>query len=170
MNDNELLDIYSDYLISAFDLTTATGLAGLLGGAVSHDRLQRVLARRELTSADLWRLVKPHVRAVQQDGGVLIAHDHVAIRLHTAADRHMARGLARIFDSVLGHQPRLSTRGWIPAQAGMTMPLARCKDLMTLDSRLRGNDTRLAAEQLQRNRAEARNRRAQLDGGFDTLA
>ncbi len=31
MNDNELLDIYSDYLISAFGLTTATGLAESAG-------------------------------------------------------------------------------------------------------------------------------------------
>jgi hypothetical protein len=53
MNDNELLDIYSDYLVSAFGLTTATGLAGVLDSAVSHDRIQRFLAGRELTSGDL---------------------------------------------------------------------------------------------------------------------
>jgi hypothetical protein len=83
MNDNELLDIYSDYLISAFGLTTATGLAELLGGAVSHDRVQRFLAGRELTSADVWRLVKPHVRAVQDDSGVLIVDDSIAEKPYT---------------------------------------------------------------------------------------
>ncbi len=83
MNDNELLDIYSDYLISAFGLTTATGLASLLGGAVSHDRIQRFLAGRELTSADLWRLVKPHVRTVQQADGVLIVDDSIAEKPYT---------------------------------------------------------------------------------------
>jgi hypothetical protein len=83
MNDNELLDIYSDYLISAFGLTTATGLAELLGGAVSHDRVQRFLAGRELTSADVWRLVKPHVRAVQDDRGVLIVDDSIAEKPYT---------------------------------------------------------------------------------------
>ncbi len=56
---------YGDYLISAFGLTTTTSLATLLDNAVSHDRVQRFLARREFTSADLWRLVKPHVRAMQ---------------------------------------------------------------------------------------------------------
>ncbi len=83
MNDNELLDIYSDYLISAFGLTTATGLATLRDGAVSHDRIQRCLAGRELTSADLWRLVKPHVRAVQGDSGVLIVDDSIAEKPYT---------------------------------------------------------------------------------------
>ena len=83
MNNNELLDIYSDYLISAFGLTTATGLATLLDGAVSHDRIQRFLAARELTSADLWRLVKPHVRAIQSDGGVLIVDDSIADKPYT---------------------------------------------------------------------------------------
>lgn len=34
MKNSELLDIYSDYLISAFGQTTATGLAGLLGGSM----------------------------------------------------------------------------------------------------------------------------------------
>ena len=83
MNDNELLDIYSDYLISAFGLTTATGLATLLDGAVSHDRIQRFLAGREFTSADLWRIVKPHVRAVQSETGVLIVDDSIAEKPYT---------------------------------------------------------------------------------------
>ena len=40
MNDKELLDIYTDYLISSFGLTTQTGLSRLLNGANSHDRIQ----------------------------------------------------------------------------------------------------------------------------------
>ena len=39
MKNKELLDIYSDYLISAFSQTTGTGLAGLMGGSVSHDQI-----------------------------------------------------------------------------------------------------------------------------------
>jgi hypothetical protein len=41
MNKKELLDIYSDYLLSAFGPTTGTGLAELLKGSVSHDQGQR---------------------------------------------------------------------------------------------------------------------------------
>ena len=72
MNRQELLDIYSDYLVSAFGQTTGTGLSALLDGEVSHDQVQRFLAGLAFTSADLWQLVKPHVRAMQSDDGVII--------------------------------------------------------------------------------------------------
>ena len=78
MTDNELLDLYSDYLISSFGQTTSTGLAALLGGSVSHDRITRFLAGRPHTSADLWQLVKPYVRQMQSADGVLIVDDSIA--------------------------------------------------------------------------------------------
>jgi len=78
MTDNELLDLYSDYLISAFGQTTATGLATLLDGQISHDRVQRFLAGTKRTSSDLWQTVKPHVRAIQHQDGVLILDDSIA--------------------------------------------------------------------------------------------
>src|SRR5437868_4153040 len=83
MTDNELLELYSDYLISAFGQTTATGLATLLDGQVSHDRIQRFLAGAKRTSADLWQIVKPHVRAIQHDDGVLILDDSIAEKPYT---------------------------------------------------------------------------------------
>ena len=64
MNDKERLDLYSDYLISWFGQTTGTGMVELLGGSVSHDRIQRFLSKQDFTPADLWQLVKPHVRAI----------------------------------------------------------------------------------------------------------
>jgi len=57
MKNGKLLDLYSDYLISAFGQTTATGLATLLDGAVSHDQMQRSLAGEEQTSADLCMII-----------------------------------------------------------------------------------------------------------------
>src|SRR3954463_14263887 len=83
MKNKELLDLYSDYLISAFGPTTGTGLAALLEGQISHDRVQRFLAQDELTSADLWLLVKPQVRAVEHDDGVLILDDSIAEKPYT---------------------------------------------------------------------------------------
>jgi hypothetical protein len=83
MTDKELLDIYSDYLISAFGPTTATGLAAMLDGTLSHDRIQRFLAGEKRTSADLWRIVKPHVRTIQRDDGVLILDDSIAEKPYT---------------------------------------------------------------------------------------
>ena len=78
MNNNELLDIYSDYLLSAFGRTTSTGLSELLDGQLSHDQIQRFLNGREFTSADLWGMVKGAVRQMESSGGSLIIDDSIA--------------------------------------------------------------------------------------------
>jgi hypothetical protein len=78
MKHDELLDLYSDYLVSSFGATTATGLSNLLEGDVSHDQITRFLASREQTAADLWHLVKPQVRHIQNEAAVLIIDDSVA--------------------------------------------------------------------------------------------
>lgn len=83
MTNDELLDLYSDYLISAFGQTTGTGLSALLDGAVSHDRVQRFLASPQRTAADLWHLVKPHVRALQSADAVLVIDDSIAEKPYT---------------------------------------------------------------------------------------
>ena len=51
--DKDLLDLYTDYLISSFGLTTATGLSALVGNAISHDKITRLLSEQDFTSADL---------------------------------------------------------------------------------------------------------------------
>lgn len=83
MTNDELLDLYSDYLVSAFGPTTATGLSALLGGRVSHDRIQRFLASERRTSVDLWRLAKPHVRIVERKDAVMIIDDSIAEKPYT---------------------------------------------------------------------------------------
>lgn len=83
MDNKELLDLYSDYLISSFGQTTGTGMAELLGSSLSHDRIQRFLSKQDFTSADLWEVVKPHVRAIQQPEGVIIVDDSIAEKPYT---------------------------------------------------------------------------------------
>jgi len=83
MTNEELLDLYSDYLISSFGQTTATGLSALVGGSISHDRIQRFLAGKQRTSADLWQIVKPHVRKIQTDQAVMIVDDSVSEKPYT---------------------------------------------------------------------------------------
>jgi hypothetical protein len=83
MNDKELLDIYTDYLISSFGLTTGTGLSRLLDGAISHDRIQRFLASPVKGGADLWKVVKAYVRQIEGDDGVLIVDDSISEKPYT---------------------------------------------------------------------------------------
>jgi hypothetical protein len=78
MKQQQLLDLYSDYLISSFGATTATGLSQLLEGDLSHDQITRFLSGPEHTAADLWQLVKLMVRQVQSSDGVLIIDDSIA--------------------------------------------------------------------------------------------
>ncbi len=83
MDDKELLDIYTDYLISSFGLTTGTGLSRLLEGAISHDRIQRFLASPLKSGAEFWQIVKPYIRQIQRDDGVLIVDDSISEKPHT---------------------------------------------------------------------------------------
>src|SRR5215213_9873035 len=81
--DKPLLDLYTDYLISSFGPVTATGLARLLEGQVSHDQVTRYLASEPKTSVDLWSKVKPLVRLVEREDGVLIIDDSIEEKPYT---------------------------------------------------------------------------------------
>jgi len=78
MDDKDLLDIYTDYLISSFGLTTGTGLSRLLDGEISHDRIQRFLASAPQSGKELWKVVKPFVRQIQSEAGDLIIDDSIS--------------------------------------------------------------------------------------------
>lgn len=116
MNDKDLLDLYSDYLISSLGQTTGTGLSALLGGSVSHDRIQRLLSRKEFTSADLWHFVKPHVRSIEHSDGCIIIDDSIAEKPYTDENDiiawhydHSKSGMVKgiNFLSALYHAPHL---------------------------------------------------------------
>lgn len=81
--DKEMLDIYSDYLISSFSYTTATGLSTLLENQISHDKVTRFLSARQYSSRDLWKLVKPVVRVIETENGVLIFDDTIEEKEYT---------------------------------------------------------------------------------------
>ena len=83
MNQKQLLDLYSDYLLASFGATTATGLSQLLEGQVSHDQVSRYLSGTKKTAADLWLTVKPFVRQVQAAQSVLIIDDSIEEKPYT---------------------------------------------------------------------------------------
>lgn len=75
--NQELLELYSDYLIATFGTATATGLSEMVSGTVSHDQITRFLSERDYTSRDLWLQVKKTVREVEQADAVLIFDDTI---------------------------------------------------------------------------------------------
>ena len=81
--DKEQLELYTDYLLSTFGYATATGLSRMVDGQVGHDQITRFLSGKEFTSKDLWIVVKPTVREVEQDDGVLISDDTIQEKPYT---------------------------------------------------------------------------------------
>lgn len=84
MTQEELLDIYTDYLICQNQHATATGLSLLLDGLISHDKITRFLNTNEFGSKDLWQYVKSEVHhAEKEKGGVLILDDSIEEKPYT---------------------------------------------------------------------------------------
>jgi len=82
--NTEMLDIYSDYLITQNQQASATGLAAMLDNKVSHDQVTRFLHSGNFGSKELWAYVKPEIRAAEQKtGGVLILDDTIEEKDYT---------------------------------------------------------------------------------------
>ena len=102
--NGELVDLYSDYLLSSpiqaggrlFGATTATGLSGLLEGSLSHDPITRFLSQQRFDSKTLWQLVKPMVRAIEDDAGVLIFDDTIEEKPYTDENELSSPGTSTI--------------------------------------------------------------------------
>jgi hypothetical protein len=73
----DLIKLYSDYLLSSYGRTTATGLSEILDGAFSHDQTTRLLSGNEFTSKTLWNFVRPVVRQVEKPDGVPVLDDTI---------------------------------------------------------------------------------------------
>lgn len=81
--DQQLLDLYSDYLITSFSLSTATGLAELVDNAYSHDQITRFLGQEQYDQKRYWAIIKPIVRAVEHEAGVLLVDDTLEEKPYT---------------------------------------------------------------------------------------
>ena len=90
MKEN-LLDLYSDYLLSSFSYTTATGLSILTEGKISHDKVSKFLNKEMLSGKDLWIKVKPTIRKIESQDGVVIIDDTDAGKTSLQKRRRQSR-------------------------------------------------------------------------------
>jgi len=81
---SEALDLYTDYLLGSFGQVPSTGLSNLLDGAVSHNKITRMLSAKEYSSQDLWREVKPLVCLYESEDACLIFDDTIINKRYTA--------------------------------------------------------------------------------------
>lgn len=72
-----VFDLYSDYLLVNRGQNTATGLAALVEGKLSHDAITRSLHQQDYGSRQLWQVVKPFVQQSTDAQAVLTLDDTV---------------------------------------------------------------------------------------------
>lgn len=77
MKNPEILDLYSDYLIASFRMATATGMSSMLNEALSHDKITRFLGQGLFTQKDYWQCIKPIIRQIEDDVGVIKIDDTI---------------------------------------------------------------------------------------------
>jgi len=73
----QLLELYTDYLMSSFSYTTATGLSVMSKGKISHDKVTRFLSSEDFRPSGLWVLIKPTVREIESEDGLIIIDDTI---------------------------------------------------------------------------------------------
>lgn len=77
MKNPQILDLYTDYLISTFQLATATGMSDLLDNALSHDQISRFLGQGLFDQKDYWRCIKKIVRQIEGSLGIIKIDDTI---------------------------------------------------------------------------------------------
>lgn len=79
--NKQYLELYTDFLMSSFSYTTATGLSVMSEGKISHDKVTRFLNTEDFLPAKLWELVKPTIREIESkqesEEGVIIVDDTI---------------------------------------------------------------------------------------------
>ena len=85
MNVNNLLDLYTDYLLVTPTYSTATGLSAVTDNKVSHDQVTRLLSNK-IDSRRLWQEVKPLVHEISCNSGLLIIDDSIEPKPFTKAN------------------------------------------------------------------------------------
>lgn len=77
MLNTNLLDLYTDYLLTSFSAVTATGLSAAVNEQYSHDQITRFLAKEDASQKSYWQMIKPVVRQIEQDDGIIVVDDTI---------------------------------------------------------------------------------------------
>ena len=85
--DRKIFDLYTDFLICSQHFRTATGLSDLLENRISHDQVTRFLSKGEYGSKELWLEVKPMIREIETENGLLSIDDTIEKKPYTTKTR-----------------------------------------------------------------------------------
>lgn len=84
MNDHELFDLYTDYLLCSMGQATSTKMSSMLQETVSHDRISRLLGKQEWTAKNFWLFIKPLVRETESASGIIKIDDTIEHKPHSS--------------------------------------------------------------------------------------
>lgn len=77
MTVDNLIDLYTDFLVYTPGVATCTLLSEVLQGEVSHDKFTRMLSKGVLNSKKVWQNTKVICQEIQNEQAVLIVDDSV---------------------------------------------------------------------------------------------
>lgn len=83
MKSPELMDLYSDYLLSSPSVVSAVVMVKVLNDSYSHDAVTRMLAQPELSQQKFWKQVKKVIRQVESECGVISVDDSIEDKPHS---------------------------------------------------------------------------------------
>lgn len=84
MTSDDMIDLYSDYLITQNQQATATGLSVMMDGLISHDQVTRFLNGKLNGPKELWKYAKPIIRQNETaTGGLLLMDDTIEEKPYT---------------------------------------------------------------------------------------
>ena len=83
MKNPQILDVYTDFLLSSFCIVTATGLSQLLENGYSHDQISRFLSQGKFDNKDFWKCVKTLIRKIETDTSIVIIDDTIEEKPHS---------------------------------------------------------------------------------------
>lgn len=83
MKRRDAFELYRDYLIANEGLATSTGLSSLLDNNLKHDYISDSLGQKGLDKKAFWKEVKPFVRKIENEEGVISIDDTIIKKPHS---------------------------------------------------------------------------------------
>ena len=77
MKKANLLDLYTDFLMTSPGIASALVMSKVLQDAYSHDSITRMLAQGEIEQSLYWKMIKPTIRQVESSEGVISVDDTI---------------------------------------------------------------------------------------------
>jgi DDE superfamily endonuclease len=77
MKKANLLDLYTDFLMTSPGIASALVMSKVLQDSYSHDSITRMLAQDEIEQSLYWKMIKPTIRQVESSEGVISVDDTI---------------------------------------------------------------------------------------------